>query len=428
MRARATAVLVAALALAAGGCGGSEPEPFRVGILSDCYGPFSSAHERIVASAELPLIRRGGTLGGRNPSDGVDGASAAGRRVELLVGCVTGTGDVIPEARRLVEEEHAAVLVGPLYPQHGLVLRDYARRRPETAFVIQPSGAPELTLTKPAPNVFRFTADNAQSAAGLGSYAYHELGWRTATTVADDTPYGWGNVAGFVAEFCALGGRVVDRRWVPPLSDPTGIAPRIPDSVDGVYLGAAISPMRGFVQRYSDRHPHGARRLLASAALLYNPQIVAGAPGMVAAGPLALQPTRAEQEHIAAFAKAFPRIPAASALDPLAVPFHDGVEAAVEALERTHGATGRKLMAALAGLELETVGGPVHLDANRQAVAPNYLTRVTRDARGKPVTRTLEVVGGVEHTFGGYFRPTDPPPSRTAPACRKANPPPWARR
>jgi branched-chain amino acid transport system substrate-binding protein len=427
MRASAAALVVAALALLAGGCGGSEPEPFRVGILSDCYGPFSSAHELIVASAELPLIQRGGRLVGRNPSGGVEGASAAGRPVELLVGCVTGTEDVIPEARRLVEEEHAAVLVGPLYPQHGLVLRDYARRRPETAFLIQPSGAPELTLTNPAPNVFRFTADNAQSAAGLGAYAYRKLGWRTAATVADDTPFGWGNAAGFIAEFCTLGGRVVERRWVPPATDPTGIATRIPDSIDGVYLGAVISPMRGFVQRYSAGHPGGARRLLANTALLYDPQIVAGAPGLVAAGSPPLQPTRAEQAHVAAFAKAFPRIPAGSALAPLAVPFHDGVEAAVEALERSDGATGRKLMAALAGLELESVAGRIHLDANRQAVAPNYLTRVTRDARGKPATRTLEVVGGVEQTFGGYFRPTDPPPSRTTPACRKANPPAWAR-
>jgi branched-chain amino acid transport system substrate-binding protein len=427
MRASAAALVVAALALLAGGCGGSEPEPFRVGILSDCYGPFSSAHELIVASAELPLIQHGGRLVGRNPSGGVEGASAGGRRVELLVGCVTGTGDVIPEARRLVEEEHAAVLVGPLYPQHGLVLRDYARRRPETAFLIQPSGAPELTLTSPAPNVFRFTADNAQSAAGLGTYAYRQLGWRTAATVGDDTPYGWGNVAGFVAEFCALGGRVVDRRWIPPGSDPSPIAPQIPDSIDGVYVGAAISPMRGFVQRYSEGHPGGARRVLSNTVLLYDPQLVAESPGLVAAGSPPLQPTRAEQAHVAAFAKAFPRIPAGSALAPLAVPFHDGVEAAVEALERSDGATGRKLMAALGRLELESVAGRIHLDANRQAVAPNYLTRVTKDARGKPATRTLEVVGGVEQTFGGYFRPTDPPPSRKAPACRKANPPAWAR-
>src|SRR5439155_19169496 len=92
MAARAAAFLLAAVALVAGsGCGGSRTEPVRIGVLSDCYGPFSSAHELIVASAELPLIERGAWLRGRNPSDGIEGASVAGRRVELLVGCVTGT-------------------------------------------------------------------------------------------------------------------------------------------------------------------------------------------------------------------------------------------------------------------------------------------------------------------------------------------------
>src|SRR5262245_44629508 len=202
MHVRAAAALVALVAVAfVGGCGGSKTAHFRIGILSDCYGPFSSQHELIVASAELPLIKRGGRLLGRRPSDGVEGASAADRSVDLLVGCVTGSEDVLPEARRLVEEEGVHVLVGPLIPQHGLVLREYARRRPETVFVIQPSAAPELTLTNPASNVFRFTPSAAQTPAGLGSYAYHELGWRTAMTVADDTPYGWGNVSGFVAEF-----------------------------------------------------------------------------------------------------------------------------------------------------------------------------------------------------------------------------------
>ena len=44
------------------------------------------------------------------------------------------------------------------------------------------SPANELTLTDPAPNVFRFVLDAAQYAAGLGNYAYRQLGWRTAAT------------------------------------------------------------------------------------------------------------------------------------------------------------------------------------------------------------------------------------------------------
>src|SRR5262245_40091762 len=47
-----------------------------------------------------------------------------------------------------------------------------------------------------------------QWAAGLGTYAYDVLGWRRATILAGDEPSGWDGSAAFVAEFCALGGKV----------------------------------------------------------------------------------------------------------------------------------------------------------------------------------------------------------------------------
>ena len=81
-------------------------------VLSDCYGPFSTLHEVIVASAELPLLERGGTLRGKQPSSGVEGTEVAGRPVELEIACVAGNDEVIPEARRLVEEGGARAIVG----------------------------------------------------------------------------------------------------------------------------------------------------------------------------------------------------------------------------------------------------------------------------------------------------------------------------
>ena len=427
MRVSAVAALAGGFALLLAGCGGSRSEPVRIGILSDCYGPFSSVHELIVASAELPLIERGATLRGSSPSDGIEGSSVAGRQVELLVGCTTGTEDLFPEARRLVEESGADIVVGPLYPEHGLIIRDYARRRPDIAFLIQPSGAPELTLTDPAPNVFRFTADNAQNAAGLGSYAYNKLGWRTAATLGDDTPYGWGTIAGFVAEFCAVGGRVVDRKWMTPGAPTSGIDAQLPPSVDGVYLGGTITPMADFVQRYASRHEDVSRRLLADAALLYDPQVVALAPGLVAAGGVPFEPTHAMQGYAAAFAKAFPAFPEGAALSPLAIPYRNGVEAVVAALEHSQGSTGARLMSALARLELDAPTGRVHLDGTHQAVTRNFLSQVATNQE-TPTIATLQVIPDVEQTFGGYFKPDDPPPSRTAPVCRRAKPPPWARR
>jgi branched-chain amino acid transport system substrate-binding protein len=424
MRARAALVGLAAIALALGGCSGSSDAPVRIGILSDCYGPFSDAHELIVASAEVPLVAHGGRLRGPTPTDGVEGATFAGRRVELLIGCVTGTQDVIPEARRLVEEEGAQILVGPLYPNHGPVLRDYARRHLDTAFLIQPSGAPELTLSHPSQNVFRFTIDNAQSAAGLGTYAYRTLGWRAAATVSDDTPYGWGTVAGFVAEFCALGGRVVQRDWIPLGKDPTGFADRIPAAADGVYIGGALSSMAGFVREYSSSGGDAKTRIVGDSALLYDPWIVKHAK-LVTAGTLPLQPTSAGRAYMAAFTRVFPTFPPAAALNTLAVPYRDGVTAVLDALERTDGATGSPLVTALSRVVLDSPTGRIRLDANRQAVGPNYLQAVTAGAK-RPI-ETIRVVPEVEQTFGGYFQPEGTPPSRTSPDCKRHVPPAWSR-
>jgi branched-chain amino acid transport system substrate-binding protein len=426
MRTSAGLALVAAAMLWLGAGCGSKSEAIRIGVLSDCYGPFSALNEAIVASAELPLLERGGRLRGKQPSSGVDGARVAGWPVELEVGCVAGNDEVIPQARRLVEDGGAQAIVGPLDPEEGMILREYARKRPETAFLIEPSGAPELTLTNPAGNVFRFASDAAQFVAGVGTYAYRELGWRTAAIVADDVPYAWEGVAGFVAEFCSLGGRIVDRTWITPGTDPAAVVPRLPHA-DGVYLGPAVSPMLGFVQRYAALHHDLSRRLVSNTALLYDPTVVAQAKGVVVAGSLPVEPTAAEAAYAASFTKAFPGVPAAVGIGFTTVPYRDGVEALLEALGRSGGATGAPLLAALARIRLASPTGPIHLDRNRQAVGPNYLSRVAVDGKGKPTIRTVRVVPNVEQTFGGYFRPGDAPPSRTSPACVKRTPPPWAR-
>jgi len=72
MRARCELALALAVAIAvvAAGCGGSSTRPFRIGILSDCFGPFGGAHELNLAAAEVPLIELGAKPRGRRPSSG----------------------------------------------------------------------------------------------------------------------------------------------------------------------------------------------------------------------------------------------------------------------------------------------------------------------------------------------------------------------
>ncbi len=427
MRASVIAGLFAcATSMLVAGCGSSTAQPFRISILSDCYGPAGGSHELNVASAELPLIGRGAKLLGREPSDGIGSVAVAGRRVALSVGCVAGTTDVIPEARRLVEEEGAQAIVGPVDPAQGMALRQYARTRPETAFLIEPSAAPELTLTAPVRNVFRFTLDAAQSVAGLGGYAYRQLGWRKAAVVGDDVPYAWEEAAGFVAEFCALGGRIVDRVWIPLGTDPAAAAAKVPREADGVYLGPAVSPMSAFLKRYASAGHDLSRQLVSSPGLLADAAVIPLAKGVVVGGSPAVEPTQPERAYLNSFESAFPTIPAKQALTGLSLAYAVGVEAALEALTRAHGTSGQPFLDALGALQLDSVLGRLRLDHNRQVVGPNYLSRVVTDPKGKPTIRTVRVVPNVEQTFGGYFRPGDAPPSETSPACVERTPPSWA--
>jgi branched-chain amino acid transport system substrate-binding protein len=424
MRVRGALALAVVLALVACGCGGSGARPFRIGILSDCFGPFGGAHELNLADAEVPLIELGAKLHGRKPSSGITPVDVAGRRVELLVGCVAGSEDVIPEARRLVEEDGARALVGPVTPEQGMALRQYARLQPNVAFLIQPTAAPELTLDDPAPNVFRFAPDAAQTSAGLGSYAYRQLGWRRAAVVADDVPYGWAESAGFIAEFCALGGRIVARQWITLGTDPGAAAAHVPGSADGVYLGAAVSPMKRFLDRYAARHGI-AGKVVSNVTLFNDPTVVSAAAGVVVGGSPSFDPIPAQRAFAAALTKAFPAMPAASAINPLSIPFASGVEAAIAALERARGADGRPFLSALARVQIDSPMGRIRLDGNRQAIQPNYLSKVVPTGNSVAL-KTLRVVPDVEQTFGGYFARGGPPPSETSPPCVKRTPPPWA--
>ena len=71
-----------------------------------------------------------------------------------------------------------------------------------------------------------------------GRPLYNEAGWRTVAVIADDYSFGWTSAAGFIADFCAVGGEVVARVF-PPLgtTDYSSFIQQLPDpdEVDGYF-------------------------------------------------------------------------------------------------------------------------------------------------------------------------------------------------
>jgi branched-chain amino acid transport system substrate-binding protein len=428
LRVKAIALFAISLTVLAAGCSGGRSGAIRIGVVADCEGPFSFNYESAVAGAELPLIERGARLKGAKPSAGIEGASVAGKRVELLFGCDRSTrASAIAELRRLVEQEGADAVVGLGISHEGLVMRDYAKHQPGVTFMF--AGIDQSTTLKdPSPNVFRFRPGPAQWAAGLGAYAYRELGWRSVATISEDDFFGWTSVAGFVAEFCSLGGNVAQRRWFP--GDPNFKFARLVSTIpakgiDGAFLTDGLFDTHSFVAAWRARHHPLARSLVTEDNLLgenpNDPRLL----GVVASNTSPWADTSRWDRYAADFMRAFPKLQAANSVD-----YFESTEPLLEALARVHGDLShgeRGLMAALARLRFDSPEGRYRVDSRHQAITPIYLGRMQRGANGKLVVRQTRLVPNVEQTFGGYFSGTTPAPSRTQPACRHGHPPPWTR-
>jgi branched-chain amino acid transport system substrate-binding protein len=425
----------AALALAASGCGGSS-KGLRVGVLIDCHGVFSAVSESVLAAAELPFLERGGRLAGPKPGDGIAAAEVGGVPVKIVTGCaeVTYLSQLIENVRRLVERDKVDVVVGPMLGEtDGEVVRELARRYPDVTFLLGYTRAQETTLHRPTPNVFRFTPDEAQSTAGLGAYAFHQLGWRRAEVVVADSSQTWPQAAGFIAEFCSLGGQI--ERIPMPRSGSGNASTRIPADADGV---VALTRFAGdtaqFVAAYAQQQKDLARHLLLGpdSLVFADRKILRGLAPMLSGVVVS---TSREYRTTAPAWRAFLRRYAAHfrtlavfdnpANNPLYISYYTAGEVLARALERSQ-AGGDALRQALAGTRVEGPAGSVRLDRNRQAIVPTYLVRF--DPASPSLLPTMKVVPNVEQSFGGYFDADTPPPSLTQPGCHRAPPPAWARR
>ena len=129
------------------------------------------------------------------------------------------------------------ILLGPLSGDEGVAVSNYAKTQPGVTFVNGTSGAQSTTLTIKAPNFFRFGGDGAQWMAGLGTYAYKTLHWRKVAILGEDYSYPYTQAAGFIEEFCSLGGQIANRTWVAlGTTDWSSYVDALPRNVDGVLL------------------------------------------------------------------------------------------------------------------------------------------------------------------------------------------------
>jgi branched-chain amino acid transport system substrate-binding protein len=415
----------------------STASPIKIAVMSDCQGAFGSFDNQDLAGVVTAMAQfAGGKAKNPNkPRDGWTGASVGGHPLQLVgVGCSNDRADTaIKETKRLMEQLGADIMIGPLSGDESIAIANYAKQHPTKTFVNGSAGAQDTTLKVRAPNFFRFNGDGAMWNAGLGDLAYNTLHWKTAAVVADDYSFAWTSAAGFIAEFCAVGGKVT-KRVFPPLNttDYSSFAQQMPTNVDGTFVAVGGAGLIPFLKAYEQAHgPIDGKKFIGNLfwgtpgqyQQLATRVVGAYAGGAGTAGDLA---TAAAKAYNAQVGKVFKTIPPFGAAAPQAAStfvfgFYVntwGLLSGLKAVKGNIGGGQKALQAAIAKVSLSTPYGPIHLDANRQGVVPIYYQQLYNKG-GKLNIRTVGFIPQVDQTFGGTFSPSTPAPGRTAPACVK---------
>jgi branched-chain amino acid transport system substrate-binding protein len=421
----------AATSSATAAVSGTPGAVIKIGILTTCGGPFATFEAESFAGAKYALVKfAGATASGTQPQDQISGATVAGHPIQISFGCSDATPDVaVKEARRLVESEKVDILLGPLSGDEGVAIASYAKSQPNVTFVNGTSGAQVTTMKDPAPNFFRFGGDGAQWMAGLGSYAYKTLGWKKVAILGEDYSYPYTQAAGFVAEFCSLGGNVTQRTWVPlGVTDYSSYVAQLPRDVDGILLLTGGTDTIAAEKSYQSLGNNPGKKMLGGSSVMDPTSFSVGdsLEGLVGGSPVPLGGTTADwTAYATGIAAVYPDAPADSLFTVL---YYDGMQSIIQGLEKVGGdlSGGQKaLQAALTALTPTFPNGSIKLDANRNSVQPAFVVQITKTS-GKLGFTVLKTIPDVDQTFGGLFSASSTPPSRTDPACSTGTPPPWS--
>nr|CAA9352996.1 MAG: ABC transporter, substrate-binding protein (cluster 4, leucine/isoleucine/valine/benzoate) [uncultured Nocardioidaceae bacterium] len=423
--------------------GASKEEGIKLGVLGECKGPFGGFHEDTVSGVALALKEyAGATINSKTTSlKGWEGAEVNGTPIELVgIGCGDDTADTISdEIRQLVEQEGANVVIGPLSGDEGIAVAEYAKSHPELTVLSGIAGSQEPTLQVQAPNFFRFHGDGAIWNAGMGDILHNQEGWDTVAVIADDYSFGHTSAAGFIADFCGVGGEVTSRVF-PPLgtTDYSSFVQQLPDpdEVDGYFWVVGGTGTQAALEAFvnakgeltGDQH---------AGNLFFNPSLaqalgtdIAGAyVGGFAVLPGDIQ-TPEVKEYLASADDTWttlasgitggePGEPSAAASFGFMYGYYSAGVALAQALEETGGDPAPDvLQPTLAELTLELPYGDISLDENRSGIVDVGLSQLVEE-NGEIVQKAVAIIPDVDQTFGGTFSTDTPAPGRDFPPCEE---------
>ncbi len=386
-------IVAAALSsLVAGAAGAQTPAPqppvpstpLTVGVLVTLSGPGAVLGQHARDGFALALKQRGGKLGGRE--------------VNLVVVDDELKPDVaVARAKRLVEQDHADFVVGPIFSNVlGAIMRPVTS---SGAILISPNaGASTYAGKGCSPNFFVTSYENNQVHEVLGQVA-QERGYKRAFLMAPNYQAGKDAIAGFKSHFK---GEVLDEDFVPLTqldfqADLARIASLKPDVVFAFMPGGlGVALVKQFRQSgLAETTPFLSAFTVDESTL---PAQQAAAVGLFGGMTWAPDMDNAANKAFApAFEAEYKYVPASYAMQA-----YDAAQLIDSALKKTGGDVADKdrLRAAMKAADFASPRGAFKFNTNGYPIQDFYLVQVAQRPDGKFQT---EVRQRVFHDYADNF-------------------------
>jgi branched-chain amino acid transport system substrate-binding protein len=383
------------LAVAAAATMGSAwaQDALKVGLLATLEGPFAAPGADGYRGAELALKEKNGMAGGK--------------KIEFVKVSSDATPDkAVAATRKAVEQDKVQIMIGPLSGDEGVAVKNYAKSQPNVTFINGSSGAQSTTLTDPAPNFYRFNTEGAQWMVGLGEHALAK-GYKKVYLISEDYGFPYSQVQGFMASYCAKGGKVVDKAWVPlGTKDYASVIAKIPKDVDALLVVLGGSDAVNFLTQYEQaggtKPMIGGSITVDQTVLNYKGKRRESLLGTASAGPMADAIDTAEwkkfvADYKAAFKDGFPSPSLFAYL------YYINTKATLDALDAVKGdlSNGQKAYRdALQKTNFKGPAGDVKIDENRNGVGTTYITEVAKAPDGSFYNKVVKQVPNITQTLG----------------------------
>lgn len=389
-------------------CKADSTDPIRVGLLVTLTGAF----------AQL----------GQDGEDGVKIAlneynnEVCGRPIELYVEGTDATAQsAVDKTRTLVDKDKVQLVIGPLSGDEGQAVKDNADEWPNVTIIVAGSAAENVTMRGIKDNVFRTSYTGSQPTFALGDWAFKEGGYKHVVTVAEDYAFPYAQVGGFMKTYCADGGKVEKKFWVPiGTSDFSSIFPQIPADTDAIFVALGGTDAANFINQMEEYGKLGTLPILGGTVTVDSSTLASSAgklmtgivSGSIMSGDIN---TDAFKKLDAAFEAMRQRPPSLFVEN-----YYRGMKFGLLALEAVNGniedqAAYRK---ALQNVSFDAPASHVSLDAYHNVVTDTFLNQV-KEINGELRNSVIKTYPAVSQfwTFDAEQYQAEPQYDRDHPSC-----------